>query len=60
VLLLSELVNVGYARFYRADNDAKASCDEGPDEVLIIAPAAIGIVPTVSSYSSQCGAGGAN
>lgn len=53
-------MNVGYARFYRADNDAKAGCDEGPDEVLIIAPAELGIVPTVSSYNSQCGAGGAN
>ena len=60
MLLLSELVNVGYARFYRADNDVKASCDEGPDEVLIISTAELGIVPIASSYNSQCGAGGAN
>ena len=53
-------MNVSYASFRGADNDAKASCDKGSGEVLIIAPAELGIVPTVSSYNSQCGAGGAN
>ena len=37
-------MNVSNARFRSAENDAKASCDEGSGEVLIISTAELGIV----------------